>query len=290
MSNVSDRTHSMQSTPTGSGTDDLAHVSTSLSLQSDALNDAECAQNAWSYEERTPAVSAIASEVARNAATTSSSANLRSVPSTQQASETKLDNPAEDENEEFGDFVSAPTDPFKQPVYSCPPDSDEDETCSLLNPHSSPSLHTPAASPDSTLSLLTTTSPHEIVHGIFAGYGLVAPVHASLDTSTRALRRAGKLALRRLQILRENRTRDAVEKAKELCKDDTAATEADIRELANVLVNVRREYEVGLGERHMDRKMDGIVRPVGIVEPKRRPQLGAEIEDMLETEREAWDA
>jgi hypothetical protein len=48
------------------------------------------------------------------------------------------------DDEEFGDFVCAFTDPFKQPIYSSHP-PDEDETLQLLNTNSNPEWQSPFA-------------------------------------------------------------------------------------------------------------------------------------------------
>lgn len=64
-------------------------------------------------------------------------------------------------------------------------------------------IHFPTEEDDETLEYLSIGSPPELQTGIFVGVGLVEPVSASLDTSTRHLRRAGKLMLRRLTIARE---------------------------------------------------------------------------------------
>ena len=86
-------------------------------------------------------------------------------------------NEIEDDEEEFGEFQSASTDPSKQPIYDVVPDDDNS-------------------------TLLSHPDPEQT--GIFTGFGLVQPLHAHRDVSTKGLRRAGKLMLRKLQIKREN--------------------------------------------------------------------------------------
>ncbi|CAA9963700.1 hypothetical protein PTMSG1_07061 [Pyrenophora teres f. maculata] len=61
----------------------------------------------------------------------------------------------------------------------------------------------PTEEDDETLLALSIGSPPELRTGIFTGVGLVEPVTASQDTSTRRLRRTGKLVLRRLNMARE---------------------------------------------------------------------------------------
>lgn len=58
---------------------------------------------------------------------------------------------------------------------------------------------------DQTLELLNTHSVPEWQTGIFVGIGLVSPICAALDISTRKVRRAGKSVLRKRSLKRKKR-------------------------------------------------------------------------------------
>jgi hypothetical protein len=148
-----------------------------------------------------------------------------------------------DSDEEFGDFVSAPSDPFKQPIYTSALPihlPDEDETLELLNTNSAPEWQT----------------------GIFVGTGLVEPVRASLDTSTRGLRRAGKLALRKLQIMREKKMLDARERAPHLFRATQEDQQLQEMPKATPRDNTVNEYLPGKALVIAKYLLDGGVRPV----------------------------
>ncbi|KAH7073608.1 hypothetical protein BKA63DRAFT_37376 [Paraphoma chrysanthemicola] len=100
----------------------------------------------------------------------------RTSPATSESLNTPPTDPTEDD-EEFGDFQDASSDPFAQPVFVAD-DWDESDAC------------LPNAEP-----------PQE--HGLFEGLGLVEPIHVRFDETSRELRRAGKLWLRRLRLGRE---------------------------------------------------------------------------------------
>jgi hypothetical protein len=213
----------------------------------DALDEAQAVQNAWNDEESATASSAVTSA-------SSSSSDVQDTEPT-------------DSDEEFGDFVSAPTDPFKQPIYT-----------------SALPIHLPDE--NETLELLTTTSAPEWQTGVFVGHGLVEPVRASLDTSTRSLRSAGKLALRKLQIMREKKLLEMQERAPHLFR--TTQQDEQVREMSKVIVRdgTVNEYLPARAPVVVKHPLDGVVRPVGFAKP---PSTGlAEIDKMMEDERSVW--
>jgi hypothetical protein len=205
-----------------------AELMNSTQQSINVLDDAQAVQNAWNDEESATASSAVTSA--------SSSSSTSVVQNTEPTEPT-------DSDEEFGDFVSAPTDPFQQSIYTSALPfylPDEDETLELLNTHSAPEWQT----------------------SIFVGTGLIEPVRASLDTSTRSLRRAGKLALRKLQNMREKKLLEMQERAPHLFR----ATQED-QQLPEVLKAVSRdntvnEYLPGKAPVIVKHPLDGVVRPV----------------------------
>ncbi|KAA8620363.1 Ribosomal large subunit biogenesis protein MAK16 [Pyrenophora tritici-repentis] len=99
----------------------------------------------------------------------------------------------------------SPTYPDSPSSSSHTANTEATESYSPIYPDS-PSLFPilcPTEEDDETLPTLSIGSPPELRTGIFAGVGLVEPVTASQDTSTRCLRRAGKLVLRKLHMARE---------------------------------------------------------------------------------------
>jgi hypothetical protein len=142
---------------------------------------------------------------------------------------------APEDEEEFGDFVSASTDPFKQPIFNATEDIDE------------------------TLTLLTSRSVPECRTGIFAGNGLVEPVRARFDNSTRSLRQVGKSALHNFQMVRWEK---------------------------RVKIPAKEKVPVGGGAR-----MNGVVRPVSFAKPRfdQREKVRIEaIDSMMEEEKRVW--
>jgi hypothetical protein len=218
----------------------------------DVLDDAQAVQNAWNDEESATASSAVTSA--------SSSSATSDVQNTEPTEPT-------DSDEEFGDFVSAPTDPFKQPIYTSALPfylPDEDETLELLHTNSAPEWQT----------------------GIFVGHGLIEPVRASLDTSSRSLRRAGKLALRKLQIMREKKLLEMQERAPHLFR--TTQEDQPSQELPKAIPrnNTVNEYLSGKAPLIVKHPLDGVVRPVGFAKPSSTDL--AEIDEMMEDERSVW--
>jgi hypothetical protein len=234
----------------------------------DVLDDAQAIQNAWNDKESAPASSSIISEDPTAAAHEFSSPSSRS----SDVQDTELTEPSppppspDSDEEEFGDFVSASTDPFKQPVYSFYP-PDENETLELLNPTS-----------DS---------------GLFESSGLIEPVRASLDTSTRSLRRAGKLALRKLQIMREKKAMPSA-MATDSSQTTTSNRPQDARMARQVTIfafprapvvqddEVENEYLPQAAPLIVKHALDGFMRPVSYAPPTpTNPQQLEDIDKMM---------
>jgi hypothetical protein len=251
-------------TPTANSSDSQARPWAELmhSTQQtiNVLDDAQTVQDAWNDGESAPASTPqITTEDHADESSASSASSASSSSSTSDVQETE---PTEaDEDEEFRDFVCESTDPLKQPVYSSylP---DEDQTLELPNVNSAPEWQT----------------------GIFVGHGLIEPVRASLDTSTRSLRRAGKLALRKLQIMREKKILDARERAPHLFQ----ATQEDVEEPTEAIVHDKPANEYLPQATHIILKhpLDGIVRPVSFAQvSSTNQQQFADINKVIEDER-----
>jgi len=221
----------------------------------DALVDAECAQSVWgSGESSGPAMESSPSP-------TGSISSLPGSPTAEQGDH------AEPDEEEFGDFVEASTDPYKQPVYNA--SEDVDETLELLNTRSAPEWQT----------------------GFFVGVGLVEPVRARLDTSTRNLRKAGKLALRRLNMEREQNLPDT--KGTENTEDtdkSPSATQNGVFEPNQVFAGLDMyEYVESARPATPNRPLNGVMRPVSFSRPESEElqRIGA-MDDIMAEERRIW--
>ncbi|EUC32650.1 hypothetical protein COCVIDRAFT_18605 [Bipolaris victoriae FI3] len=80
----------------------------------------------------------------------------------------------------------------------------EDLAKALLNA-ARPPIYNATEDINGTLELLDAHSAPEWQTGLFVGMGLVSPIYPTLDTSTRKLRRAGKLMLRKIDFEKEMR-------------------------------------------------------------------------------------
>ncbi|KAF1844935.1 uncharacterized protein K460DRAFT_354797 [Cucurbitaria berberidis CBS 394.84] len=124
----------------------------------DVVNDAQAAQNAWKEEQTSPLTPSSHPQTHD-----ASTATLSSEPKPSSLSPNTVPT-VPDQDDDFGAFQSASTDPFKQPIYT---QHQVDETENLLNAESNPDIQV----------------------GVFVGTGLVEPLRAGLDKRTRALRR-----------------------------------------------------------------------------------------------------
>jgi hypothetical protein len=236
----------------------------------DILDDAQAVQKACGEEGSAFASPSLIilkdpSQPADDESSASSSSSSSDIPETE---------PTEaDDDEEFGAFVSASADTFKQPV------------CTSALPFN-------LQEEDEALELLNTSSVPEWQTGIFVGSGIIEPVYAGLDTSTRNLRRAGKLALRKLQTMREKKMLDAQERAPHLFK----AMQVDVEEPTKAIIydKVENEYLPATAPVISKHPLDGVMRPVSFAEPSfakpsfPSPQQLTEIDKMIEDEREVW--
>jgi hypothetical protein len=220
-----------------------------------AIDDAQTVQNAWNDASPSPPSPQITP--ADSSPSSPSSSEAEEPNPTEPSSPPPSSSSSHPEEEEFGAFVFVPTDPFKKLIFSSHSYPDEDDTLELLGTNST---------------------------SIFVGRGIVAPVYASIDMQTRGLRRAGKLALRRLQIMREK----GVLKPKAAMP---AVPQEEAKESAKTVVQdkvVENEYiprtpTAPVVSRH---HMDGVVRPISFAKPKHGEGTG--IEQMAEFERNIW--
>ena len=140
-----------------------------------------------------------------------------------------------------------------------PDSTDTESTCS--DDEGFFPIYCPTEEGDETLEDLSTGSPPELQTGIFIGIGLVEPVSASLDTSTRNLRREGKLVLRRLNMAREA---NAGEEEKKKCSCCARLTSKDKCKPEITDVVILNEYvENFWTSLRPGAYVDGLVRPVG---------------------------
>ncbi|KNG50353.1 hypothetical protein TW65_92828 [Stemphylium lycopersici] len=200
----------------------------------DALVDAECAQSVWgSGEGSGPAVESSLSP-------TNSISSLPGPPTAEQRYHTEPD------EEEFGDFVGGSTDLFKRPIYNA--SEDVDETLELLNTRFTPEWQT----------------------GFFVGVGLVEPVRARLDTSTRNLRKAGKLVLRRLNMEREKDIPDTKDtESNEDTDNSLSPAKHGVFEPNQVFAGLDMyEYVESARPATPDRPLNGVMRPVSFSRPE----------------------
>ena len=160
----------------------------------------------------------------------------------------------EHQDDDFGDFQSASTDPFKQPIYA---QHNVDETKSLLNAESDP----------------------DIQIGVFQGTGLVEPLRLGLDSSTRWLRHMGKATNWKLHSARARAKNAAKRQEGKLVRDHggfmlSSSTYGDMRELVDVFTAGEVSSE----------DMDV---PAGVTDIQREGT--DEIDRLMEEEKTVWD-
>ena len=148
-----------------------------------------------------------------------------------------------------------------KPKTTEPDSTDTESTCS--DDEGFFPIYCPTEEDDETLEDLSTGSPPELQTGIFIGIGLVEPVSASLDTSTRNLRRAGKLVLRGLDTAREANAGEEEKKKCSCCTRSRLCTPKDKCKTKVTDVVILNEYvEHVWTSLRLDASVDGIVRPV----------------------------
>lgn len=172
--------------------------------------------------------------------------------------------------DEFGESVLASTDTFKQPIFHT---TEEDETFTLLNVESDPNL----------------------LIGLFQGVGLMESVWMRLDISTLALRRAGKLALRKLMIKREMQmlTREANNEMVCGLRRMPIKNNNDATERADTAGDgeVTNEYLDKPEPIDSTAYLNGLMRPVCHVRsvfPEAQPERSKGINDLVTAEINVW--
>jgi hypothetical protein len=169
-----------------------------------------------------------------------------------------------EDDEEFGDFQSASADPFAQPIYAT---HDEDESDACL----------PKSEPPQSSS-------------VFAGLGLLEPVHARFDEASRGLRRAGKLWLRKLKLERDGIILKHVTvlsggQLAELWSQADALDNASPSQVSNV------EKEDTANSIPCTPDMNGVMRPVSFISPhtsEEQREVVQEMDSLVEEEKQAW--
>jgi hypothetical protein len=169
-----------------------------------------------------------------------------------------------DDDEEFGDFQSASTDPFAQPIYAT---HDEDESDACLR----------GSEPSQSSS-------------VFAGLGLVEPVHARFDEASRGLRRAGKLWLRKLKLERDEIILKHVTvlsggQLAELWTRADALNDASSSQVSTV------EKEDTANSIPCTPDMNGVMRLVSFTPPHtsgKQREIVQEMDSLVEEEKQAW--
>jgi hypothetical protein len=214
----------------------------------DATSEAESVQNAWGND-CTYNPSAVP-ETAEHPTD-----YLSTIPDTHQVVPTDAD------DEEFGEFVEASTDPLKRPIY----DTTEraDETLELLNNKSAPDWEE---------------------SGIFVGTGLVEPVRVGYNMTAASVKKMARWKrndTRANMIVAEWKKKKKREKEVEaarvsgnLAADTPSAKDDDyLQAESNQYLQVHRP---------MTRVPDtnGVMRPVRFA--------GSELDEMVEDERTAW--
>ncbi|KAH7089825.1 hypothetical protein FB567DRAFT_619158 [Paraphoma chrysanthemicola] len=187
--------------------------------------------------------------------------------STSSVSSESLNQPPTDpteDDEEFGDFQEASSDPFAQPIFVAD-DWDESDACL----------------PNAEL---------QQEHGLFEGLGLVEPIYARFDETSRELRRAGKLWLRMLRLGREEVGLNNVTAL-------SCGRRADQPVEANDLNDKASNHQMSPMEEDMEASascpldLNGTLRPVTFVCPRIRDaqqEMAKEMGNMVEAERQAW--
>jgi len=145
-----------------------------------------------------------------------------------------------------------------KPKTTEPDSTDTESTCS--DDEGFFPIYCPTEEDDGTLEDLSTSSPPELQTVIFIGIGLVDPVSASLDTSTRNLRREGKLVLRRLNMAREANAGEEEKKRRSCCARSTSKDKCKTEITAVVMLN---EYVENVSTSlRPGAAVVGLVRPV----------------------------
>jgi hypothetical protein len=223
----------------------------------DALSEAASVQNAWGND---CALAATQIGLSVVPGTPISSANDCSTPP-----DTLQTEPLDPNDDEFGEFVIASTDPFKRPIYNAT--EDENETLELLNPKSAPDGQT----------------------NTFIGMGIVEPVRAGISMSTRTVLRARKLAPWKLNSNREKTTVEVEQKRKRLQSNraptatlPTSSPEKEhiARAAATLTKADLNEYMPIPRTTTLVSDMTGVMRPVSFTR--------LAIDELIETERTAW--
>ncbi|KAI8943601.1 hypothetical protein NX059_001593 [Plenodomus lindquistii] len=177
------------------------------------------------------------------------------------------------DDEEFGEFFSASTDPFKQPIYSAPDEFSE------------------------TQSLFNVATDTAVEFGTISGTGLVQPILARLDNPTRLIRQAGKTMERKWQILQDMRLARPQVKDQSSIVLDVPRPKTCLEELAELASEAADTTEAIKQQQARQSavppaSLDWVMRPVSFatsVPTEVHRQLFRDLEDNVEAERAAWN-
>jgi hypothetical protein len=226
------------------------HLDTASSTQSDSLVDvlphvdaaseAESVQNVWSND--------CESSASQTSPSFAQEASLH--PAVDSSTTTGANQTTELEDEEYGEFVEASTDPLKRPIYDTT--EQEDETLELLNSKSAPKWETDT----------------------YVGMGIVEPVRAGIDMTTRKVKK--------MAHWKRNDSRASAIMAEHRRKRSQHAGGVGVF-YASATAPVKAEsnqYLLVSMVATSDSNMNGVMRPVRFTE--------SAIDEMVETERTVW--
>lgn len=142
------------------------------------------------------------------------------------------------DEEGFEDFAKALINAAKPPVYNAT--EDIDGTLESLNAHSVPEWQT----------------------GLFVGIGLVPPICATLDISTRKLRRAGKLMLRKIGLEKEALALEAGAKRADPGSYERVVYDVSAHNEVSAHLDIGKSNESAATPEIPDELLDRVMRPV----------------------------
>ncbi|KAI4621343.1 uncharacterized protein J4E87_006556 [Alternaria ethzedia] len=221
----------------------------------DAATEAESVQNAWE-DNRALAVPRLSpSSVSETALPPTNESSFQ--PGTSQCKPNNL------KDEDFGDFVTASTDPLKRPIYDTT--ENEDETQGLLN-----SFPAPVREADT-----------------YVGMGLVEPVIAGIGMFKRTVLPARNLATWKLnksraQMIIEEHKKRRLQKPVISATPTPAPSPTKKGATGVTTSSFGADYNQYLDTHSRDisaSDLNGVMRPVSLTAP---------IDELMETERKAW--
>ena len=221
----------------------------------DAATEAESVQNAWEDNRALSVPRLSPSSVSETVLPPTNESPPR--PGTPQSKPTKLN------DEDFGDFVTASTDPLKRPIYHAT--ENEDETQGLLNSYSAPVWEADT----------------------YVGMGLVEPVIAGIGMFKRTVLPARNLATWKLnksraQMIIEEHKKRRLQKPV-ISATPTPAPSPTKKGATGVATSSfgadYNQYLDTYSSSISASDLNGVMRPVSLTAP---------IDELMETERKAW--